>query len=146
MRMDKFTNLFQTALADAQSIALGHDNQVIEPEHVLLAMLQQDGGSISSILEQANCNTEKLSETLENAINHFAKVEGTPGQVHVSNSLSQILNRCDQLAQKNKDEFISSELFLTAALETKSALQDLLKKSGVNEKKLQEAIKNMRGN
>src|SRR3989338_7229406 len=143
--MDKFTNLFQTALADAQSLALGHDNQVIEPEHVLLAMLQQDGGSIASVLEQSGCNTEKLSQELESAINYFAKVEGTPGQVHVSNSLSQLLNRCDQLAQKNKDQFIASELFLSAAMEIKSALQDFLKKSGAKEKNLQEAIKKMRG-
>jgi len=144
--MDKFTNLFQQALADAQSIALGHDNQVIEPEHVLLAMLQQDGGSTVAVLEQVGVNINLLSRDLENAIAHFAKVEGTPGQVHVSNSLAQLLNRCDQLAQKNKDQFISSELFLLAAMEIKSALQDFLKKSGAKEKNLQEAIKKMRGN
>lgn len=144
--MDKFTNSFQTALADAQSLALGHDNQVIEPEHLLLAMLSQEGGSISAILEQAGCHVSTLENDLENAINHFAKVEGTPGQVHLSNSLSQLLNRCDQLSQKNKDQFISSELFLLALIETKSAIQDYLKKSGVKEKSLEEAIKKMRGN
>ena len=146
MRMEKFTNLFQQALADAQSLALGHDNQVIEPEHVLLALLSQENGSISAILEQAGANTGLLTRELENAINHFAKVEGAPGQVHISNSLAQLLNRCDQLAQKNKDQFISSELFLLAVMEIKSSLQDLLKKSGVKEKNLQEAIKKMRGN
>ena len=144
--MDKFTNSFQTALADAQSLALGHDNQVIEPEHLLLAMLSQEGGSISAILEQAGCHVSTLENDLENAINHFAKVEGTPGQVHLSNSLSQLLNRCDQLSQKNKDQFISSELFLLALIETKSAIQDYLKKSSVKEKSLEEAIKKMRGN
>jgi ATP-dependent Clp protease ATP-binding subunit ClpB len=146
MRMDKFTNLFQQALADAQSIALGHENQVIEPEHVLLAMLQQEDGAISSVLSQAGCQVEKLQTELENAIDRFAKVEGTPGQVHVSPALAQLLNRCDQLAQKNKDQYISSELFLLAVMEKKSNLQDMLKKSGINEKKCEEAIKNMRGN
>lgn len=146
MRMDKFTNLFQMALAEAQSIALGHENQVIEPEHVMLAMLQQDGGSTAVILEQSGANIAKLTDELEKIINHLPQVEGAPGQVHVSNSLAQLLNRCDQLAQKNKDEFISSELFLLAVMETKSALQDLLKKSGIKEKSLEEAIKKMRGN
>ena len=144
--MDKFTNLFQTALADAQSMALGHDNQVIEPEHLLLALLAQEGGSISAILEQAGANISVLENELQTAISRFAKVEGAPGQVHLSNSLSQLLNRCDQLAQKNKDQFISSELFLLSLFETKSAIQDYLKKSGVKEKLLQEAIKKMRGN
>ena len=146
MRMDKFTNLFQSALADAQSIALGRDNQVIEPEHVLLAMIDQDNGTTPAILQQAGVDLTSLRNTLDNAINHFAKVEGTPGQVHLSNTLIQLLNRCDQLAQKQKDQFISSELFLLAVMETKSALQDYLKKSGVKEKLLQEAIKKMRGN
>src|SRR3990167_3422090 len=146
MRMDKFTNLFQTALADAQSMALGHDNQVIEPEHLLLALLAQEGGSISAILEQAGANISVLENELQTAISRFAKVEGAPGQVNLSNSLSQLLNRCDQLAQKNKDQFISSELFLLSLFETKSAIQDYLKKSGVKEKLLQEAIKKMRGN
>ncbi len=146
MRMDKFTNLFQLALADAQSIALGHENQVIEPEHVMLAMLQQDGGTTAAILEQSGANIERLIAELEKSIQHFPQVEGTPGQVHLSNSLAQLLNRCDQLAQKNKDEFISSELFLLAVMETKSALQEMLKKSGIKEKSLEEAIKKMRGN
>src|SRR3990167_5150277 len=150
MRMDKFTNLFQTALADAQSMALGHDNQVIEPEHLLLALLAQEGGSISAILEQAGANISVLENELQTAISRFAKVEGAPGQVHLSNSLSQLLNRCDQLAQKNKDQFISSELFLTALMEVGATattqLQAILKKSGVKEKSLTEAITKMRGN
>src|SRR3990167_2791272 len=146
MRMDKFTNLFQMALADAQSLALGHDNQVIEPEHVMLAMLQQDGGSTAAILEQSGANRSQLIHELEKVIKHFPQVEGAPGQVHVSNSLAQLLNRCDQLAQKNKDEFISSELFLLAVMETKSILQEVLKKSRMKEKSLQEVIKKMRGN
>lgn len=146
MRMEKFTNLFQQALSDAQSIALGNDNQVIEPEHVLLAMLLQDGGTIGPILSQAGVNVGGLENELQNVIKHFAKVEGAPGQVHLSNTLLQLLNRCDQLAQKNKDQFISSELFLLAVLEVKASLQDILKKHGVNQKKCEEAIKKMRGN
>ncbi len=146
MRMEKFTHLFQSALADAQSIALGHDNQAIEPEHVLLAMLQQDGGTISAVLEQSDTNNNLLIDELQKTIDRFPKVEGTPGQVHLSHSLAQLLNRCDQLSQQNKDHYISSELFLSAVIEKKSTLQELLKKSGVNEKKLIEAIKKMRGN
>ncbi|MCX7120347.1 MAG: ATP-dependent chaperone ClpB [Gammaproteobacteria bacterium] len=146
MRMDKFTHLFQTALSDAQSMALGHDNQVIEPEHVMLALLAQEGGTIPAILQQSGATISVLENELQKAIDRFSKVEGTPGQVHLSNSLNQLLNRCDQLSQKNKDQFISSELFLLAAFETKSALQDFLKKSGVKEKLLEEAIKKMRGN
>lgn len=146
MRMDKFTHLFQTALADAQSLALGKENQVIEPEHVMLAMLSQEGGSIASLVEQAGANVSSLITELQSALNRFAKVEGMPGEVHLSNALAQLLNRCDQLAQQKKDQYISSELFLLAACEKKSALQDMLKKAGINDKKLQEAIQKMRGN
>src|SRR3990167_10282691 len=146
MRMDKFTNLFQMALADAQSLALGHDNQVIEPEHVMLAMLQQDGGSTAAILEQSGANRSQLIHELEKTIDHLPQVEGAPGQVHVSNSLAQLLNRCDQLAQQKKDDFISSEIFLLAVMEKKSLLQEMLKKFGLKEKLLEEAIKKMRGN
>ncbi|PIZ04720.1 MAG: ATP-dependent chaperone ClpB [Gammaproteobacteria bacterium CG_4_10_14_0_8_um_filter_38_16] len=146
MRMEKFTHLFQTALADAQSMALGYENQVIEPEHVMLAMLRQADGTISGVLTQTGASIENLENELESAISRFAKVEGTPGQVHVSGVLAQLLNRCDQLAQLHQDQFISSELFLLAAFEVKSALQTMLKKSGIVEKKLQEAIKKMRGN
>src|SRR3990167_7468801 len=116
MRMEKFTHLFQQALADAQSLALGHDNQVIEPEHVMLAMASQEGGTIAAVLQQAGANLNTLQSDLEAAINRFSKVEGAPGQVHLSNALGQLLNRCDQLAQKQKDQFISSEVFLTAVM------------------------------
>ncbi|MDP1574769.1 MAG: ATP-dependent chaperone ClpB [Coxiellaceae bacterium] len=146
MRMDKFTTAFQTALADAQSAALGHDNQMIEPEHLLLAMLNQEGGSIAAVLAQSGASISTVTQALEKVIDHFAKVEGSPGQVHLSNALNQLLNRCDQLAQKQKDQFISSELFLLAVMESKSTLSDLLKKSGVDPKKCEEAIKKMRGN
>lgn len=145
MRMEKFTNLFQEALAQAQSIALGQSNQVIEPEHVMLAMLTQQGGGISAVLQQAGVQVPSLVKTLEDAIGRFAKVEGAPGQVHISNALAQLLNRCDQLAQQKKDQFISSELFLLAAMEVKSSLQDYLKKTGVDFKKLEKAVENMRG-
>lgn len=146
MRLEKFTNQFQSALADAQSLALGQDNQVIEPEHVLMAMLSQESGAIAAILAQAGGRVAQIEAALKNTLDHFPKVEGTPGQIHISNSLNQLLNRCDQLAQKNKDDFIPSELFLTAILESKSGLKDLLEKNGVNKNKCEEAIKKMRGN
>jgi ATP-dependent Clp protease ATP-binding subunit ClpB len=150
MRMDKFTHSFQMALADAQSMALGHENQVIEPEHVLLALLAQESGTIPAILTQAGANIPVLTSELERQVDRFPKVEGAPGQVHLSNALGQLLNRCDQLAQQKKDQFISSELFLLAAMEagaqSAGQIQNFLKKSGVKEKSLIEAITKMRGN
>ena len=143
--MEKFTNLFQTALADAQSIALGRENQMIEPVHVLSAMLSQESGTISAILEQSGADLSVLIDACDKAMDRLPKVEGEPGQVHISNELSQLLNRCDQLAQQKKDRYISSELFLIAALEKKSGLQDILKKARVDAKKLESAITKMRG-
>src|SRR3990167_6234824 len=145
MRKEKFTNLFQTALADAQSIALGRENQMIEPVHVLSAMLSQESGTISAILEQSGADLSVLIDACDKAMDRLPKVEGEPGQVHISNELSQLLNRCDQLAQQKKDRYISSELFLIAALEKKSGLQDILKKARVDAKKLESAITKMRG-
>lgn len=145
MRMDKFTTLFQNALADAQSVALGLDNQQIEPLHVLQAMLNDDQGGVASLLQQSGGNIDTLIDQLNQALDRLPKVEGTPGEVHVSRDLSQLLNICDKLAQKNKDQFISSELFILAALEAKGTLKDLLEKSGVKKSLLEKAIQKMRG-
>ncbi len=145
MRMDKFTTLFQNALADAQSLAVGHDNQQIEPVHLLKAMLNDDNGGIAALLTQANVNVKKLIDDLDKAIDRLPQVQGTPGEVHVSRDLSQLLNVCDKLAQKNKDQYISSELFILAALEAKGALKDLLEHAGAKKAAVEKAVKNMRG-
>lgn len=111
MRLDKLTNKFQQALADAQSLALGNDNQFIEPIHLLSALFNQQGGSIRPLLTSTGVNASQFNERINDALSRLPKVEGAGGEVHPSNDLIKHLNLCDKLAQKKGDEFISSELF-----------------------------------
>lgn len=145
MRMDKLTSKFQMALADAQSMALGQDNAVIEPVHVMKVLLEQEGGSTSSILAKANVNVTQLRSQLDAAINRLPKVEGTGGEVHISNELNRVLNLTDKLAQKRKDQYISSELFILAAVEDNGILGDMLKKCGATKSSIEKAIDEERG-
>ncbi len=145
MRMDKLTSMFQTALADAQSMALGKDHQFIEPVHVLLALLDQQGGSIRPLLTQMGVNTQLLRTELVKELTRIATVSGSGGDVQLSNELNRLLNLTDKLAQKRKDSFISSELFLLAAFEEKGLLQDLFKKAGITKQAVEKAIDAMRG-
>jgi len=145
MRMDKLTGKFQSALADAQSLALGKDHQFIEPVHLMTALLDQEGGSIKPLLTQLGVNTGSLRVELAKELARAAQVSGTGGDVGISNELSRLLNLTDKLAQKRNDKFISSELFLQAALEEKGFLQDVLKKSGVTKVAIEKAIDAMRG-
>ncbi|MBK8814626.1 MAG: ATP-dependent chaperone ClpB [Methylococcaceae bacterium] len=145
MRMDKLTSKFQAALADAQSLALGKDHQFIEPVHLMLALLDQEGGSIKPLLSQIGLNTPVFRSELTKELARLATVSGSGGDVQISNNLARLLNLTDKLAQKRNDQFISSELFLLAALEEKGLLQDLLKKHGINKKDLEQAIDTMRG-
>jgi ATP-dependent Clp protease ATP-binding subunit ClpB len=146
MRMDKLTSKFQAALADAQSLALGHDNAFIEPLHVMKAMLDQEGGSVRQIISQASVNLSTLRSQLDSALERLPKVEGTGGDIHISNDLNRLLNLTDKLAQKRKDQFISSELFLLAALEDDSGqLGDMLRKAGATPQTLEQAITTERG-
>ena len=115
MRMDKLTSRFQQALADAQSIALGRDHQLLEPAHVMLALLDSQGGSVRPLLLKAGADVNKLRAELGALLDRSPKVEGTPGDVHVSNDLNRVLNLTDKLAQQRGDQFISSELFVLAA-------------------------------
>ena len=108
MRMDKLTSNFQMALADAQSLALGQDHAFIEPIHVLKVLMEQDGGSTQSVLAKANVNVPLLRTEVEDAIKRLPRVEGTGGEMHISNDLGRLLNLCDKLAQKRKDQYISS--------------------------------------
>src|SRR5687768_1252823 len=121
MRMDKLTSKFQMALADAQSLALGSDHALIEPIHVLKILLDQEGSGISSVLAKAKVNVSQLCSEVDGAIKRLAKVEGTGGEIHISNDLNRILNLMDKLAQKRKDQYISSELFILAATEDSGA-------------------------
>ena len=145
MRMDKLTSKFQTALADAQSLALGKDHQFIEPVHLMIALLDQEGGSIKPLLAQISVNTQMLRADLVKELGRIATVSGSGGDVQISNELSRLLNLTDKLAQKRNDKFISSELFLLAACEEKGVLNDLLKKAGVIKKNVEIAIDKMRG-
>ena len=145
MRMDKLTSKFQSALADAQSMALGKDHQFIEPVHLMIALLDQEGGSIKSLLAQISVNTQMLRTELLMELARIATVSGSGGDVQIANELSRLLNLTDKLAQKRNDKFISSELFLLAACEEKGVLNDLLKKAGVIKKNVEIAIEKMRG-
>jgi ATP-dependent Clp protease ATP-binding subunit ClpB len=145
MRMDKLTSKFQAALADAQSLALGKDHQFIEPVHLMLVLLDQEGGSIKPLLSQIGINTPVFRSELTKELARVATVAGSGGDVQISNSLARLLNLTDKLAQKRNDQFISSELFLLAALEEKGSLQDLFKKHGITKQAVEQVIDAMRG-
>src|SRR5436853_3172383 len=146
MRIDKLTTKFQQALADAQSQALAHDNGFIEPQHLMLALLAQEDGGTASLLQRAGTNVAPLKKALEDSISRLAKVEGTGGEITVSRDLNNLLNLTDKEATKRGDQFISSELFLLAAVKDKGDTGRLLKQAGVNEKALEGAIQAVRGN
>jgi ATP-dependent Clp protease ATP-binding subunit ClpB len=145
MRMDKLTSKFQMALADAQSMALGRDHQFIEPAHLMLALLDQQGGSVRPLLDKAGANLNALRSQLGQALDRLSTVEGTGGEVHVSNDLAKLLNITDKLAQQRGDQYISSELFVLAALEDKGALGTILRNAGVVKGAVERAIEDVRG-
>ncbi len=144
MNIEKFTTKFQQALQEAQSLAIGKDNQFIEPIHLLTALLNQQGGSTAPILTASGANLPLLRNELNAELSKLPQVSGSGGDVQVSRSLVNLLNLCDKLAQQRQDKFISSELFLLAALEDKT-LGDVLKKCGVKKENLQQAIEKVRG-
>ncbi|CNL25466.1 protein disaggregation chaperone [Yersinia frederiksenii] len=145
MRLDRLTSKFQLALADAQSLALGRDNQFIEPLHLMSALLNQDGGTVRPLLTSAGINVASLRSDIEQALGRLPQVEGTGGDVQPSNELVRVLNLCDKLAQKRADKFISSELFVLAVLEDRGTLTDMLKTAGATTSNIDKAIENMRG-
>ncbi len=145
MRMDKLTSKFQTALADAQSLAIGRDNGFIEPEHLLKALLDQSGGSTSALLSKASVNTQKLANSLDKALDKLPKVSGMGGDVHISNALNRLLNLSDKLAQQKQDNFISTELFILAVMNENGALARLLKEAGAQTATIENAIQTLRG-
>ena len=145
MRMDKLTSKFQLALSDAQSLAVGRDHQFIEPVHVLAALLDQDGGTVRPLLAQADVNVNLLRSQLGEALDRLPRVEGAGGDVQISNALSRLLNLSDKLAQQRKDSYISSELFVLAALEDKGELGALLRKTGASRTLIERGIEAMRG-
>src|SRR6188768_2216411 len=145
MRFDKLTTKFQQALADAQSIAVGQDNPYIEPQHLLLALLQQEDGATTSLLQRADTNVPPLREALKKAIERLPKVEGTGGEINTSRELGNLLNLADKEAQKRSDQFIASEMFLLAACQDKGETGNLLRQHGANRAALEQAISAVRG-
>ena len=145
MRMDKLTSKFQMAIADAQSLAVGRDNQYIEPVHLMAALMDQEGGSVRPILAQSGANVASLRTNLDAALDRLATVEGTAGEVHLSNDLGRLLNVTDKLAQKRNDQYISSELFVLAAVDDKDTLGDLLRQAGVIRGAIEKTIDDVRG-
>jgi len=145
MRMDKLTTKFQQALAEAQSLALGRDHQFIEPAHVMAALLDQEGGTTRHLLTRADVNVNALRSKLSQALDRLPKVEGAGGEVHISNDLSKLLNLTDKYAQKRGDQYISSELFVLAALEDAGELGKLLKQAGLSKNGVEGAIEALRG-
>ncbi len=145
MRMDKLTTHFQQALADAQSLAVGRDHQFFGPLHVLAALLDQQGGSVRHLLDKAGTNVNLLRSQLGQALDAQAKVEGNEGDVQPSNELAKVLNLTDKLAQKRGDQFVSSELFVLAALDDKGQLGTLLRSAGAVKGAVEKAIDEVRG-
>src|SRR5487761_47638 len=144
MRMDKLTSRFQQALADAQSLALGRDHQFLEPAHVLLALLDSQGGTVRPLLLKAGADVNRLRSELGAALDRLAKVEGAPAEVHVSSELNRVLNVTDKLAQQRGDQFISSELFVLAAFEDRN-LARIFREAGVVRGAVEKAIEEVRG-
>ena len=145
MRMDRLTSKFQEALSDAQTIAVGRDHQFIEPVHLMIALLDQQGGSVRPLFSHAGVNINLLRSQLGEMLEKLPAVEGTGGELHISNALGKLLNVTDKLAQERKDQFISSELFVLAAMEDKGPLSDLLKSAGANKQTLAAAVDAIRG-
>ena len=145
MRQDKLTSTFQLALEDAQSRAVGRDNAFIEPAHLAQALLEQQGGTCRPLLDKAGVNVAQLASRLAQALDRLPRVEGTPGEVHLSNDLGRLLNVTDKLAQARHDQFISSELFLLAAVEDKGELGKILRDAGASRAAIDKAIEEVRG-
>ncbi len=146
MRTDKLTSKFQLALADAQSLAVGREHQFVEPIHLMTALLEQDGSTVRGLLTKAGVNMAQLRSQLGEALDRQPTVAGgTPGEIHVSNSLGKLLNVTDKLAQDRGDAYISSELFVLAALQDRGDLGRVLKAAGAIKGALEKAVEEIRG-
>jgi ATP-dependent Clp protease ATP-binding subunit ClpB len=145
MRLDKLTSKFQMAIGEAQSLAVGRDHQFIEPAHVMVALLDQQGGSVRGLLTKAGVNVNLLRSQLGEAVDRMPRVEGAGGELHISNDLNKLFNITDKLAQKRDDQYISSELFVLAAMDDKSPLLAILQQAGAVRGAIEKAIDEIRG-
>jgi ATP-dependent Clp protease ATP-binding subunit ClpB len=142
MRIDKLTNQFQKALADAQSLAVGLDNSTIEPLHLLKAMLAE--GSATHLFKQSGGDIAKIKTTLDQELEQLAKINNNNGDIGLSVNLNKLLNICDKYAQQQNDSFIATETFLLALVDSNDKANDVLKYAGVDKKQLKTAIENLR--
>jgi len=145
MRMDRLTSKFQEALSDAQSLAVGRDHQFIEPAHLMVALLDQQGGSVRPLFTHSGVNINLLRSQLGELLDKLPSVEGAAGELHISNALGKLLNVTDKLAQERKDQFISSELFVLAAMQEKGSITDVLTAAGASKQSVSTAIDAIRG-
>ncbi len=145
MRMDKLTNQLQGAIADAQSLAVGKDHSVIEPVHLIKALVDQRGGSTRPLLQKAGANLASLTSELTKQFEQLPTVANATGDVHMSNELARLLNTSDKLAQKRNDAYISSEMVLLGALEVQTAVKKVLEAAGLTKAALESAINEVRG-
>lgn len=145
MRMDRLTSKLQMALADAQSMAVGRDHQFIESVHLMTALLDQEGGTVRHLLTQADVNVNQLRSGLGDMLDRLPSVQGAAGDLHISNELGRLLNQTDKISQQRKDSYISSELFVLAAVEDKSEVGELLRKSGAQKEAIEKAVDELRG-
>jgi len=143
--MDKLTTKFQLALADAQSLAVGRDHQFIEPVHLMTALLDQEGGTTRHLLNMAGVNVNVLRSQLGEALERLPTVSGTHGELHISNDLGRLLNLTDKLAQQRKDQYISTELFVLAAVDDKGTVGELMRRAGASKEAVNKAIDSLRG-
>ncbi|UIP28464.1 ATP-dependent chaperone ClpB [Photobacterium sp. TLY01] len=145
MRLDRFTSKFQLAISDAQSLALGRDHQYIEPVHLMMALMNQDSSTTRPLLTLLNVDITQLRSSLSEQLDRLPKVSGIGGDVQLSHGMGVLFNMCDKLAQKRKDKYISSELFILAAVDDKGPLGELLRKFGLSAEKVEQAIEKIRG-
>lgn len=145
MRQDKLTTKLQEAIGDAHSMAVGNDNQYIDPVHLVMALLQQNDGSARSLLQRAGVNVNALDNGLKSAMARLPKVSGTGGDVQVGRELLALLNLADKEAQKRGDQFIASEMVLLGLLEDKSDAGRIARENGLERASLEAAIKAVRG-
>ncbi|UAA39960.1 ATP-dependent chaperone ClpB [Paraneptunicella aestuarii] len=145
MRLDRLTSKFQIAISDAQSLALGRDHQYIEPVHIMMSLLNQEGGSVRPLMDAAGVNTNSLRSALSQAIERLPRVDGIGGDVQLSKDTVVLINLCDKIAQKRKDDYITSEVFVLSAMDDKGRLGEILTQLGATKEKIENAIEKMRG-
>lgn len=145
MRIDKLTSKLQSALADAQSMSLGGDNNFVEPSHLLLTLVDQKGGSVRPLLSQTGFDITDLRSKLQTLVDDLPKLQNSTGEISVSSDLAKLLNQADKISQQKGDSFVSSETILLVAMRDAGAVGKLLNSYGVSQQALENAIANLRG-